>query len=120
MPLVKQIETADGAGDLTRDLAEWAHRIRLVGNSAAHDSSATISPVDMPPPRPPYAALTGAMKAEYGSAPDRFRADMPAHRDDSSRRETRLILAVAGMAGLTIAVLAAGFAFLDILIGLPS
>jgi len=37
MTLIKRIETAAEAKDLTPALAEWAHQIRLVGNSAAHD-----------------------------------------------------------------------------------
>lgn len=38
MNLLKRIKTATEAGDLTPALAEWAHKIRFDGNSAAHES----------------------------------------------------------------------------------
>jgi len=41
-------------------------------------------------------------------------------RTEAAKRETRMLLAVIGMIGPVVAVLAAGFAFLGILIGLPS
>ena len=37
MSLVKRIAAAAKAGDLTPDLADWAHQIRIDGNDAAHD-----------------------------------------------------------------------------------
>ena len=35
--LVVRIDTAAKAGDLTQDMAEWAHQIRLLGNDATHE-----------------------------------------------------------------------------------
>ena len=52
------------------------------------------------------------MQANVNSTLNEMRADMAAHREDAARRETRMLLAVAGMIGL-------GVAFLGILIGLP-
>ena len=37
MSLAKRIAAAAEAGDLTQDLADWAHQIRIDGNDAAHD-----------------------------------------------------------------------------------
>ncbi len=46
--------------------------------------------------------------AENESALDRLRADMATHREDAAKRETRLILAMAGMIGLAVAILKFG------------
>ena len=35
--LVDRIDEAANSGAMTRDMAEWAHRIRRLGNDAAHD-----------------------------------------------------------------------------------
>ena len=37
MSLAKRITAAAEAGNLTSDLADWAHQIRIDGNDAAHD-----------------------------------------------------------------------------------
>ena len=37
--LYVRIEKAANAGAITRDLAEWAHRVRLDGNDAAHEDA---------------------------------------------------------------------------------
>ena len=42
--LKKRIDSAADAGAITKDLAEWAHRIRLDGNEAAHDEEPFSSP----------------------------------------------------------------------------
>ncbi len=61
--------------------------------------------------------------AEYESALDRLRADMAAHREDAAKRDKDNQRWTVGFGiaqiVLTVAVLAAGFAFLGILIGLP-
>ena len=44
-------------------------------------------------------------QAEYESALDRFRADMASMREDFAARETRMLLAIAGMLGLAVAIL---------------
>ncbi|MCY4260977.1 MAG: hypothetical protein OXC91_12035 [Rhodobacteraceae bacterium] len=54
-----------------------------------------------------------SMKADYESALDRLRADMALHREDGAKRETRMLLAMAGMIGLAVAIL-------GILISLPA
>ena len=46
--------------------------------------------------------------AKNESALDRLRADMATHREDAAKRETRLILAMAGMIGLAVAILKFG------------
>ncbi len=43
--------------------------------------------------------------AETESALDRLRADMAARDTDAAKRETRMLLAIAGMIGLAVAVL---------------
>lgn len=43
--------------------------------------------------------------AETESALDRLRADMAARDTDAVKRETRMLLAIAGMIGLAVAVL---------------
>ena len=48
------------------------------------------------------------MTAENESALDRLRADLATHREDAAKRETRLILAMAGMIGLAVAILKFG------------
>ncbi|MCY4168008.1 MAG: hypothetical protein OXD36_00655 [Rhodobacter sp.] len=45
------------------------------------------------------------MRANVNSTLSGMRADMAAHREDAARRETRLILAIAGMIGLAVAVI---------------
>jgi len=35
--LIKRIEAAEKDGALTRDMAQWAHQIRHLGNEAAHE-----------------------------------------------------------------------------------
>lgn len=37
LPLAKRIDKAVEAGLLTKDLAQWAHEIRIFGNEAVHD-----------------------------------------------------------------------------------
>ena len=44
-------------------------------------------------------------QAEYESALDRLRADMAASREDMARRETRLLLAVAGLMSFGVVIL---------------
>ena len=45
--LVERIDKAASNGALTRDMAEWAHRIRRLGNDAAHDEE-PFSQSDVP------------------------------------------------------------------------
>jgi len=47
MTLHQRIEAAARAGNLTRDLAAWATRIRLDGNDAAHDMITVEQAKDM-------------------------------------------------------------------------
>lgn len=35
--LVDRIDVAEKQGAMTKDMAQWAHRIRRLGNDAAHD-----------------------------------------------------------------------------------
>ncbi len=42
---------------------------------------------------------------ENKGAMDRLRADMATHREDAAKRETRLILAMAGMIALAVTIL---------------
>ncbi len=57
------------------------------------------------------------MQADRTAPLESFRTDMERRDTEAAKREARMLLAVAGMTGL--AVLAAGFAFPGILIGLP-
>ena len=59
------------------------------------------------------------MQAEYEGALDRLRADMATHREDAARRETCILLWVAGMIGLAVAILGFGLACLGFLIAPP-
>ena len=54
------------------------------------------------------AVLEGRMntqQARYDGAPYRLRADMALMRGDFAKRETRMLLAITGMPGLSVAVL---------------
>ncbi len=63
------------------------------------------------------------MQADLSATLERFRADMAAHREDAAKRDKDNQRWTVGFGiaqiVLTVAVLAAGFAFLGILIGLP-
>ena len=66
-----------------------------------------------------YAGTLDRFRAETTSALDRLRADMASRETEGAKRETRMLLAMAGMITLAVAVLGLGLAMHGYLTGRP-